>query len=115
MNSFRTFYDLALQLLNECHSRNEILTQHLITKNLINWGEQTCCSIAVKSNHSDFITHASFEDILSRKWNGDLKIPGNVAGIVRDVYLLLCWTKHLVLDTHVKFFDIFEILLPYIM
>lgn len=75
---------MAVQLLSECHNRNEIFTQHLLTKKLIDWGNQTCFSIAVKSKHSDFIAHTSCQDILSCRWNGDLKVPENFAWIVRD-------------------------------
>ena len=75
---------MAIQLLNECHYRNEVFTQQLITKVLHNWGDQTCFSIAVASKHSDFIAHTSSQDILSSQWNGDLNISGKTAWIVRD-------------------------------
>lgn len=75
---------MAVQLLSECHNRNEIFTQRLLTKKLIDWGNQTCFSIAVKSKHCDFIAHTSCQDILSCRWNGDLKVPENFAWIVRD-------------------------------
>ena len=90
IKTFRIFQDLALQLLNECHNRNEIFTKHLLTRNFYNWGDQTCFGIAGKSNHSEFIAHTSCQDILSCQWNGDLKISQSSAWIVRDKWLFLC-------------------------
>lgn len=90
---FRKFYDLAFQLLNECHRRNEIFTKYLINRNLTNWGNLTCSSIAVISEHSDFITHTLFQDILSCKWSGKLNIRGDLAGIVRHFYLFFYCIK----------------------
>ena len=80
---------MAVYLLGECHYRNEIFTRRLIKKKLLNWGDQSCFKIAVGSKHSDFIAHTSCQEILSQKWNGDLKIPEHFAGIVRVAQLLI--------------------------
>lgn len=86
---------MAIQLLDECHYRNEIFTRRLVRKELRNWRDQSCVSIATGSKHTDFIAHTSCQDMLSQQWNGDLKIPHHSwQGIVREAQLLVLSTSN---------------------
>lgn len=67
---------LSTQLLNECFQSNELLTGQLVTYNLENWGLQTCLSLAVASNHQDFVAHTCCQDLISSKWTGALQFSG---------------------------------------
>ncbi|XP_057301332.1 transient receptor potential cation channel subfamily M member 7-like [Hydractinia symbiolongicarpus] len=67
---------LSTQLLNECFESNELLTGQLVTYNLENWGLQTCLSLAVASNHQDFVAHTCCQDLISSKWTGALQFSG---------------------------------------
>ena len=65
-----------MHLLNEAYQSDEKLAGQLVTYNLKNWGGQTCLSLAVSSNHQEFVAHPCCQGLLSTKWTGKLQFTG---------------------------------------
>lgn len=65
-----------MKLLQECFQSNGVLTGQLVTYNLTNWGQETCLSLAVASDHLNFVAHSCCQDLLSTRWTGALQLHG---------------------------------------
>ncbi|WAR05148.1 TRPM8-like protein [Mya arenaria] len=63
---------LANGVLSELYSTDERKTEDLLVQRQINWGNESCMSIAVQADNTDFITQAACQSLLNRIWNGRL-------------------------------------------
>ena len=65
---------IALGLLDECYRTNEDMAQQLLTYNLDNWGDQCCLSLAVATQHEEFVAHTCCQTLLTEIWMGAMKM-----------------------------------------
>lgn len=70
----REFLGIALGLLDECYRTNEDMAQQLLTYNLDNWGDQCCLSLAVATQHEEFVAHTCCQTLLTEIWMGAMKM-----------------------------------------
>ncbi|XP_057302958.1 transient receptor potential cation channel subfamily M member 1-like [Hydractinia symbiolongicarpus] len=66
------FGQLALQLLDECASKDELKTMKLLKYPLKRWGNQDCMSLAAASQLEEFIAHYACQKVLSERWRGGI-------------------------------------------
>ncbi|KAL3836664.1 hypothetical protein ACJMK2_022086 [Sinanodonta woodiana] len=66
------FMNLAIGVLKECYSTDEIKAQCLLIRELQQWGKTTCILIAVKADNKRFISQTPCQDLFNSIWMGDM-------------------------------------------
>ncbi|KAK3749590.1 hypothetical protein QZH41_019731, partial [Actinostola sp. cb2023] len=69
----KEFKDVALSLLDECSRVNEIAARKLLTYHLSDWCGHTCLTLAVMTEHEEFVAHASCQSLLTEIWMGAMR------------------------------------------
>ncbi|KAH9509885.1 hypothetical protein Btru_045524, partial [Bulinus truncatus] len=64
-----TYQDLALETLYACYKENILSTWILLIKQIPFWGEESCITIAMKTNNRQFIKHKACTDLNDYVWN----------------------------------------------
>ncbi|XP_065569232.1 transient receptor potential cation channel trpm-like isoform X1 [Artemia franciscana] len=67
------FEDLALELVDHCHKKDDDLTVQLLTCAQPNWDRQTCLHLAVVAKLKSLLSHPSAQILLADLWMGGLR------------------------------------------
>ncbi|XP_072020956.1 transient receptor potential cation channel subfamily M member-like 2 [Amphiura filiformis] len=62
------YEELAIQIQDECYSRNKRLTSLLLIRPLPNWGNETCLSLAIAGNNQRFIANSGVQNLMREIW-----------------------------------------------
>uniref|UniRef100_A0A0R3RIK4 LSDAT_euk domain-containing protein n=1 Tax=Elaeophora elaphi TaxID=1147741 RepID=A0A0R3RIK4_9BILA len=73
-NYAEDFRKLSLSLLEHCYNYDDAQTLQLLTYELINWGNETCLSLAVMVNNKQFLAHPCCQILLADLWHGGLRM-----------------------------------------
>ncbi|VBB33429.1 unnamed protein product, partial [Acanthocheilonema viteae] len=73
-NHAEDFRKLSLSLLEHCYHHDDAQTLQLLTYELINWGNETCLSVAVMVNNKQFLAHPCCQILLADLWHGGLRM-----------------------------------------
>ncbi|XP_048577809.1 transient receptor potential cation channel subfamily M member 7 isoform X2 [Nematostella vectensis] len=67
------FKQVALDLLNECFHANERAAQKLLTYHLDIYCGHTCLTLAVATEHKEFVAHTCCQGLLTEIWMGAMR------------------------------------------
>ncbi|XP_071824925.1 transient receptor potential cation channel subfamily M member-like 2 isoform X3 [Apostichopus japonicus] len=71
------YEELAIGVLNECHDQEEDRTLIMMIRNLPNWGNTTCLTMAVQAENRKFIAQSSVQNLLTQIWLGKISDENN--------------------------------------
>ena len=96
---YREFQRLAVQLLDICFITDEPLASKLLTYELKNWGRTTNLSLAVSSEHIQFVAHSCNQELLTDIWSGVMTFRAQKSlkvSVVISYFVKCCvlWTAH---------------------
>ncbi|KAI0234912.1 Transient receptor potential cation channel trpm [Lamellibrachia satsuma] len=84
------FEELAVGVLDECHSSNTQLSHRLLVRQLHMWSDKTPLMIARGAYQMSFMKHACVQTKLNRLWMGNMSVNTSVWKVI---FLLLPFIK----------------------
>ncbi|XP_036354612.1 transient receptor potential cation channel subfamily M member 3-like [Octopus sinensis] len=81
---FSEFKKLAYNLLDYCYHEDDEITLRLLTYEMKEWSNHNCLSLAVSTNHRDFIAHGCCQMLITEMWIGGLRTSKYITLKVAD-------------------------------
>ncbi|XP_041118797.1 transient receptor potential cation channel subfamily M member 2 [Polyodon spathula] len=64
----------AIGVFTECHRRDELRAQKLLTRESGAWGDTTCLRLALEADNKNFVAQGGVQTLLTQIWWGELAV-----------------------------------------
>ncbi|XP_041117862.1 transient receptor potential cation channel subfamily M member 2-like isoform X2 [Polyodon spathula] len=82
----------AIGVFTECHQRDELRAQKLLTRESVAWGDTTCLRLAVEANDKNFVAQGGVQTLLTQIWWGELAVDTRMWKVLLCMFIfpLIC-------------------------
>ncbi|XP_034780925.2 transient receptor potential cation channel subfamily M member 2-like isoform X1 [Acipenser ruthenus] len=77
----------AIGVFTECHQRDELRAQKLLTRESGAWGNTTCLHLAVEANNKNFVAQGGVQTLLTQIWWGELAVDTRMWKVLLCMFL----------------------------
>ncbi|MGH0117511.1 UNVERIFIED_CONTAM: hypothetical protein FKN15_038031 [Acipenser sinensis] len=74
-------------VFTECHRRDELRAQKLLTQESGAWGNTTCLRLAVEANNKNFVAQGGVQTLLTQIWWGELVVDTRMWKVLLCMFL----------------------------